>query len=183
MSGRKNLSLAISRVCRTCGNSFNTFVKSTKEYCKTSCRPSAIRIYNNKAKAIDIDCTICQKRFTTTRSQSKYCSDSCRKVAYTGSLESMDLQGSTGSIGAYKELLVSLCLMKLGFSVYRALSPSAPCDLVATRGDTILRIEVTTGYPTRTGRVNYALHDPSRYDVICVVLNDDTVKFYPELPI
>jgi hypothetical protein len=48
----------------------------------------------------------------------------------------------TGDRGAWAELLVASDLLLLGYQPYRAVSPSAPCDLVADINGTLTRIEV-----------------------------------------
>lgn len=45
-------------------------------------------------------------------------------------------------LGAANELLVAADLTLRGYAVYRAVSPSAPFDLVAVKGEAILRVEV-----------------------------------------
>ena len=66
-----------------------------------------------KGRFNQIYCQICKKRETlkfTTSSYPNLC---------------------TGTTGAIQELKVSIDLMEKGFDVYRALSPSAKCDLLA----------------------------------------------------
>jgi hypothetical protein len=49
---------------------------------------------------------------------------------------------STGTVGAVNELRIANSLLLLGWSVYRALSPNSPYDLVATKGRrTVVRIQ------------------------------------------
>ena len=62
---------------------------------------------------------------------------------------------STGKIGAVGELLASADLIMRGYDVYRAVSPSAPYDLVATKGPRILRIEVRCGRKNKDGSLCY----------------------------
>lgn len=47
--------------------------------------------------------------------------------------------------GAISELIVAIDLMKQGFGVYRAISPSCYADLIAIKDDDIKQYEVRTG--------------------------------------
>ena len=53
---------------------------------------------------------------------------------------------STGTSGAVAELEVSADLLLRGFEVFRALSPSCSCDLIAQTSSHSFRIQVRTGY-------------------------------------
>ena len=53
---------------------------------------------------------------------------------------------STGTAGALGELIVSAELFKLGYNVFRALSPACPYDLIAEFGRVLYRVEVRTGW-------------------------------------
>ncbi len=44
------------------------------------------------------------------------------------------------------ELLVSVDLMKKGYSVFRSISPACFCDLIAIKEGEIMKVEVRTGY-------------------------------------
>lgn len=54
-------------------------------------------------------------------------------------------------------MVVSVDLMNQGFAVYRALSPSAPFDIVAIKGEVVRKIEVRSGWYTPTGQVGFSL--------------------------
>lgn len=58
----------------------------------------------------------------------------------------------TGTVGAINELRVSVDLMARGYAVFRALSPSCPCDLAILKDDNLIRVEVKTGYRLCNGR-------------------------------
>lgn len=73
----------------------------------------------------------------------KYCSDKCRIEHSEGG---SGLELASGTTGAIAELLISADLMRKGWNVFRALSPSCPCDLIIMRDNIIKRIEVRSGY-------------------------------------
>jgi hypothetical protein len=81
------------------------------------------------------------------------------------------------TIGAIAELTVSIALMNLGWSVYRAFSHNAPCDLVAIRGSEVLRIEVKTVTEGKTPTV-----DRSKFDHLALLIRGGEVVFHPPLP-
>lgn len=98
-------------------------------------------------------CKVCNKEFQPRTPQHIYCSKLCvAKHADTIQIRSMSKETKlpSGTVGAISEILVSADLMKKGWDVYRALSPSSYCDLIAIKNDTILKLEVRTGtYYTR----------------------------------
>lgn len=52
---------------------------------------------------------------------------------------------STGTLGAMSEMVAIADLMKRGYHVFRAQSPSCPCDLVIFKDNQVcLRVEVRT---------------------------------------
>jgi hypothetical protein len=86
---------------------------------------------------------------------------------------------ATATIGAIGELAVSIFLLKKGMAVFRAISPACKCDLVAIKGNSIYRIEVTTGQPTQRG-TSIPYHDPSNYDILAVTDGSENLRFYPD---
>jgi hypothetical protein len=103
----------------------------------------------------------CGREFTpapSNASRQRYCSPACRQDDYNGQyLSSGSRRGlTTGTTGAIGELAAGADLLRRGYEVFRALSPSCSCDLVAVRDGQILRIEVRTGNRnSRTGHVSY----------------------------
>lgn len=76
--------------------------------------------------------------------------------------------------GAINEHRVMLDLMERGYEVYRAINGGAPLDLVAIRGDEIVRVEVTVGVryePTGWICVPNSKKDRTRFDVLAIVVN------------
>jgi hypothetical protein len=77
----------------------------------------------------------------------KYCSDECRERAWGGPspirTSGLDLAPST--VGALSELIIASDLLRRHYEVFRSVSPSCSCDLIALRNGVSLRIEVRTG--------------------------------------
>jgi hypothetical protein len=73
--------------------------------------------------------------------------------------------------GALSELLVATDLMRRGYDVFRALSPSSPCDLIILQGVATQRVEVRTGHRSPTGRLIAPIgnKDVGRSDIVAIV--------------
>lgn len=80
----------------------------------------------------------------------------------------------TGTTGALNELLVCTDLLERGYHVFRSVSPSCPCDLVAYRpGQIPRRIEVKT----LNGTVKGVNVDSEKADVLATV-QGKRVRYY-----
>ena len=88
---------------------------------------------------------------------------------------------NTVKVGTALELIVSIDLMSKGYDVFRALSSSCPCDLIAMKDGKCLRVEVTIGKVSKNGTIGFNPHDPKNFDVIAVPVNN-TVYYYPSVP-
>ena len=72
-------------------------------------------------------CNYCKKEFTAHTINNIYCKN-CRKSMFKS------FGGITcATIGAISELMVSADLLKKGYEVFRAVSPSCSCDLAILR--------------------------------------------------
>jgi len=111
-----------------------------------------------------------------------YCSDKCSylsaRQSYRDSNPPSGLANST--VGAISEYRVVLELLSRGFNVFRATSPACPCDLIISKNQNILRVEVTTGKYSGVGKVWYAPHNTDNYDIMAVVL-PEKIYYYPEI--
>lgn len=94
------------------------------------------------------------------------------------------MQLNSGKVGAVGELIAAADLLNRGFDVYRAVSQSSGCDLIAVRGTQCLRIEVRVGQILRNGKVEYRKRDSEAHklDHYAVVLPGG-VSYYPILPV
>lgn len=78
------------------------------------------------------------------------------------------------------ELVVAVDLMDKGFAVFRSLSPSCLCDLIAFKDEKSLRVEVRTGYLSEKGIVSFPLKpsDAGRQDLYGVFVRNEKKVFY-----
>lgn len=112
----------------------------------------------------------------------KFCNTRCEKRFR--SIERRELNPPSNlpnaTTGAISELKVSIDLLSKGYNVFRALSPSCPCDLAILMDGELLKVEVTTGRYTVGGKATYAAHDETKFDILAVVL-PDSIMYYPSL--
>lgn len=85
------------------------------------------------------------------------------------------------------ELVAAADLMRKGYHVFRALSPSCPCDLIIYHGEDperVVRVEVRTARRNASGDVQrkHSPHERHRYDIKAFVQHDGTVLYDPDLP-
>jgi hypothetical protein len=119
-----------------------------------------------------------QRRWTA-----RFCSKKCRGRAYRAKHEERSVilaSVPTGTIGAIAELVVAADLLRKGYEVFRAQSPSCSCDLVILKDDKLLRVEVRTGYRLTSGlswpKKNF------RADIFAVVVHSTNAIYYePDL--
>lgn len=81
----------------------------------------------------------------------------------------------TGATGARSELLVCADLIRLGYEVFRAVSPQCSCDLMILRKGIPERVEVRTGRRTRTGA---SCKSYCSADIMAVVAREDDSIWY-----
>lgn len=108
-------------------------------------------------------CEICNTEFYNAWKRAKYCSRECRRkrnllISGRSTVNKLDIP--TGTIGAIAELAVSQELLSMGYYVFRALSQSCYCDLIAVKNLVTHHIEVRTGYKNS---VNNKLSFPRHY--------------------
>jgi hypothetical protein len=94
---------------------------------------------------------------------------------------------SKSSTGTLNELLTCADLIKRGWHTFRSVTPDSPCDLVAVKGEAVVRVEVKTAreYTKPSGERYVVYPKPSatqRYDVLATVL-DGVVTYMPTLPV
>ena len=93
---------------------------------------------------------------------------------------------SKGTKGAVSELLVCADLLSRGFSVFRSTSQSCDCDLIAQKGNLLLRIEVTTSstvYKNGSLGVTFKDRDQHKFDILAVnVVPKGIIVYLPTLP-
>lgn len=102
-------------------------------------------------------CKVCKNKFESNVDFAQVCSHECRlKRDRIRAGRFAQIGIPTGTVGAISEMMVAADLMRKGYSVFRALSQSCFCDLVAFKNGKTLNVEVKTGYKhTVTGRINF----------------------------
>jgi hypothetical protein len=83
----------------------------------------------------------------------------------------------TGTVGAMHEMLACADLLRRGYAVFRAVSPSCICDLIVLNKDRLVRVEVTTGY-RKNDKLLFPKKDPSKFDLLLVVEHNGTVNHF-----
>ena len=139
-------------------------------------------------------CEECGTPMPGARKNKRFCGSACvrrRSAAVYAKNNPRPAPGDvpipSGTIGAMHELVVAADLLGRGFSVFRALSPSCPCDLAVLKGDRLLRIEVRTGSYLATGKLGWRRGEHDACDLYAVVVKTEAgppVIFYdPPLPV
>jgi len=130
-------------------------------------------------------CVICGKELG--KGKQKYCSYECERSATKARFQAYNstlFRGkTTATTGAISELRVAIDLLAKGYDVFRALSPSCPCDLAILRDSKLLRVEVRTSFISISGkpyRTKKKGDDANNIDVYAWVL-PDKVTYEPEL--
>lgn len=135
-------------------------------------------------------CVECGKDFERNgyRKTSLFCSNTCRRKrhiakqrkirekTYGYSASSVD----TGKVGAIGESQVCCDLIRKGYTVFRSVSQSASCDLIALKEKNLLRIEVKSSWRKEDGSLGIPTTriDHSNFDILALVLKDE-IKYVP----
>lgn len=113
-----------------------------------------------------------------------YCSELCRTEAHARSNPgwSHGRQVPPGTSGAVSELMASTDLMLKGYHVFRALSPSCPCDLIAFKDGVSLRVEVRSVSLRADGSLSVRARERDDCDVYAFVVPDGTIHYHDAAP-
>lgn len=130
-----------------------------------------------------LNCLNCGNSFCTNFSLMKFCSSECRTEKYSRDSFSGDkLLLSSGTVGAISELIISADLMRKGYSIFRALSPSCFCDVIAIKNDRILKIEIRTGYVSKhNGKYNFPKKKRGNIDLYGIYSRNENICLYFDL--
>lgn len=159
-------------VCMKCGKVFSP-IRVNQKYCQQDnpLRP--------KSKG---PCVICGKPLPIWKQ--KYCSDDCRYKGQERKLLKNLYRGkSSNTTGAISELRVAIDLLSKGYDVYRALSPTAPCDLAVLKDMQLLKLEVRTAPKTKAG-VIYKVRskqEEGQTDIVWAWVCPDEIIYEPPL--
>lgn len=171
--------------CKNCGAEFPVWRGKKNIYCSKDCHKEFIKkdwpTHSRKCKQ-------CSKDFKTRIAKQVFCSRKCSAKynaihCYSDASMLRTNNLSTGTVGAIAELVVCSELMRNGFEVFRAVSPSSNSDLLAVKGDNIYKIEVRTGRYSKSGRVFWPTRDSEGKSVIVVTHSDCKIHYItnPEL--
>jgi predicted nucleic acid-binding Zn ribbon protein len=115
-------------------------------------------------------CVVCLKEINkTNRPNSEYCSSMCankRAKLRRANINRLNGIVPQKNMGAYSELIVMLELFEMGYEVYRAVSQHCSGDIIAGKGETLVKLDATTGYVNKNGSVAYP---PKKTDAIIAV--------------
>jgi hypothetical protein len=142
----------MQKQCANCGNDFETVNQS-----KTLCR-------------------VCGRK------ERERCLRRGRPVIRQGQCLGNAYGLSNGSMGALSEMVVCADLLRKGYEVFRAVSPSCSCDLIVQRNNKQARVEVRTGRRLVSGDIHapFGPKDAGRQDVLAIVV-DGVVEYRPSL--
>lgn len=87
------------------------------------------------------------------------------------------------STGAHAEMIVCADLLGRGLDVFRSISSSARCDLIASSRtrNALIRIDVKSGFRRQNGHVSYPMPiEPNSCDLIAVVLLGGELVYVPD---
>jgi len=97
-------------------------------------------------------CLGCGRQFDSSIPKKVYCHHSCFiKSRRQSNPNDSGVNSSTSTIGAIAELIVSSDLLANGWAVFRALSPSCFCDLIAVKDGETRYLEVRSGIRNKNG--------------------------------
>lgn len=182
----------IKRRCLVCSRLFAT-TRQDRLYCSPKCRLgcSAAKVAvqqqretverkTKQSEKVAKNCSACGETFYCAHGLAKYCSPKCRTPWRA---RSQRLPGGliTGNTGAASELLVCADLIFRSVHVFRSVSPASPCDLVIQRDGKLLRVEVTKGKRLSSGKLGWAPHEASKYDVLALVFDDRSIVYIPDI--
>ncbi len=127
----------------------------------------------------NLKCEECSKEFIHIMSHTKTCSEDCRsKRAIKKWGRYSDKSIASGTVGAVSEITISADLMKKGYAVFRSLSPACFCDVIATKGNEMLRVEIRTGYSAVNGKVSFPTRTNGEIDIYGVYDRANNKCFY-----
>lgn len=131
-------------------------------------------------------CKMCGDAISENRRRRRamFCSKICASGFYKRKWKEKNprrvYRGRTSHTGAAHELLVSADLMLRGYEIFRALSPDCPCDLAMIRDGKMLRVQVTTGYTSLTGKMSWPFKDPKKHDLLAIVVGKE-IHYIPPI--
>ncbi len=127
-------------------------------------------------------CGIEMESIKPKRPDRKYCGRQCALKGATREYQKRNprLGVPAGTVGAIHELLACADLLRKGFDVFRALSPSSSCDAAIIANGKLYRIEVTTGCFSASGKIQHPLKR-NGFDILAIVFKSGEIQYVPSL--
>ena len=112
-----------------------------------------------------------------------YCSTKCQRIkfAYQNTPWIKENKISKSTVGAIAELIASADLMSKGFQVYRALSPSSDCDILAEKEHKVYKFEIRTGRYNWKGSLTFPPKSIKAPNLIIITHNDKKIHYVPPI--
>jgi hypothetical protein len=66
-------------------------------------------------------------------------------------------------------------LLKMGYEVFRAVSPACSCDIAILKNKILTRVEVRSGCILPSGKITFATSSNERYDIMAIVTKEGIV--------
>lgn len=129
-------------------------------------------------------CVVCKKQFFASTARHMYCNKRCSNSVINKKATAQFIRANTSPIsghtkGAIQELRIAIDLMNKGFHVFRSLSPSCPCDLVAMKDGISHLVEVKSGIRLKSGKVFY---EKTKVPYVCYAVGlHDGIYYTKEL--
>jgi hypothetical protein len=130
-----------------------------------------------------IICAVCFKKFNSSWPNAKFCTPKCRnhnQTAITNKHNNRIIGLTSGTKGAMAELMACVDLMRKGYEVFRALSPSSNCDILAIKDGVVHLYEVRTGVygsPENGSKLSWPNTKTDGKEVLVVTHKDNVVHY------
>lgn len=125
-------------------------------------------------------CKQCRKQYIRIKKNQVFCNKDCSN-RWWAKTDNPFRHLATGTVGALSELLASADLIKNGYEVYRALSPSSSCDILALKNGEVKKFEVRTSRRNKSGAISYPKTNIRAENIIAVILSSKEIVYIPEL--
>ncbi len=132
-----------------------------------------------KQNKYEFSCIVCETVHKTSQPKKRLCSKECSDKYWK---KQGVLNISTASVGSISEMEVCCEMLKNGYSVFRTVSNSSFCDVIAVKGNECLMIEVRTGYRNMSGVIAFPknLHStiaiPTHYGLYLAESNEVIIR-------
>lgn len=117
------------------------------------------------------------------RAHAKYCGKACYRNHANANFRPGEPKITTpATTGAISELVAASDLMRKGYHVFRAMSPSCPCDLIAFDKNGIKKVEVRTGRLLASNKLfcAFSLDVIEKADTLAIVIDNEVKYCTPE---